>query len=147
MLSTKNNLFRKITALATMLVLAAAMAFATQTALTVIQLKQNNYAVQPGDLSVTFTACDATNGNSFFATGQEILLVQNTDTVTHTFTVSSAPDSLGREDTSLTGYSVPVSPGIVAVQMKYLTGWIQAGQLIDTTCSSNLLKFAVIRTN
>lgn len=136
---------RKITAVCSVLVLFAMLAFATPTALTPVTLKQNNYAVQAGDLTLTFSACDNTNGNSFIATGQEILLVQNTDTATHTFTVSSVADALGRTDTSLTNYTVAAS-GFAAIQMKATTGWFSGG--IDTlSCSSNLIKFAVVRYN
>lgn len=135
----------KIIALASLLVVFAGMAFATPTALTVLVLKQNNYPVQAGDLSTTFTACDTVNGNSFVVTGQEILLVQNSDASTHTFTVTSVADSYGRLDTSLTNYTVAVSPAIVAIQVKQLAGWAQTGQVINMTCSSALLKFEVLR--
>jgi hypothetical protein len=102
--------------------------------------------VQAGDLTITFTACDATNGNSYAATGQEVVLVQNTDSATHTFTITSVADPLGRLDTSLTNYTVLVSPGIVGIQMKNLNGWA-SGFVVSMTCSSNLLKFAVLRYN
>jgi hypothetical protein len=137
--------------LAVLCVIASALvpnlAFASQTALTVHPLKVNNYAVQAGDLTVAFTACDPSNGNSFAATGTEIILVQNTDSATHTFTVNSVADGLGRTDSSLTGYSVLVSPGIVAIQMKNLAGWAGTGQVITLACSSNLLNFSILRTN
>lgn len=126
--------------------IASVLAFATPTALTVTQLKQNNYAVQAGDLTIPFTACDNTNGNSYSATGQEILLVQNTDSSPHTFTVTSVADPLGRLDTSLTGYSVLVSPGIVGIQMKNLNGWAPSF-VVSLSCNSAMLKFAVLRTN
>jgi hypothetical protein len=120
-----------------------------QTALTPITLKENNYAVVAGDLNLTPVAMDATNGNSFVATGQEILLILNSDTATHTFTISSVGDSLGRSDTSLTAYVVPVAvgglSGVVAIQMKALAGWIQSGQVVDLTTSSALLKIIVLR--
>lgn len=137
---------RKISLLLSLIVLSACMAFATApTPLTVPTLKQNNYAVQAGDLTITFAACDATNGNSFYMTGQEILLVENADSASHTFTVSSVADTLGRVDSSLTAYTVAVSPAVVGVQMKVLQGWVQTGQLVNLTCSSTMLKFAVIR--
>ena len=117
-----------------------------QTALTPIQLKQNNYAVVAGDLATTFTAADTVNGNSFAATGNEILLIQNTDAAAHTFTVSSVADSLGRTDTSLANYSVAANT-IAAIQISTLAGWIQSNGNINLTSSSNLLKFAVLRKN
>jgi hypothetical protein len=117
------------------------------TALTVNQLKQNNYAVVAGDLTVAQTALDATNGNSFVATGKEVLVIQNTDAAAHTFTLTSVPDSLGRSDASLTSYSVAAS-SFVAIQMNQLAGWIQSSDgTVHMTTSSALLKITVLRLN
>jgi hypothetical protein len=130
----------------TLLLLTAALAFATPTALTPITLKQNNYAVAAADLAITFTACDNVNGNSFVASGTEILLVQNTDASAHTFTVTSVPDPYGRVDTSLTGYSVPANQ-VHAIQISQTQGWVTAGNVVTLGCSSALIKFAVLRHN
>lgn len=117
----------------------------SQTLLTPQQLKLNNYAVVAGDLNIALAAGDTVNGDAYAATGQEILLVQNTDgSAAHTFTITSVVDSLGRLDTSLTAYSVPLS-GIVAIQMKVLQGWAQPGGQVFLTFSSNLLKVSVLR--
>jgi hypothetical protein len=137
-------MFRKITAVISLLVLAALPVLAAQTPITVAQLKINNYAVQAGDLTVTFTACDASNGNSFVVTGQEILLVQNSGGSAYTFTISSVADPFGRSDTSLTGYSVAAS-AITAIQLKYLIGWQQTGGVLYTSCSNAAIKFAMVR--
>lgn len=115
------------------------------TALTVAQLKVNNYAVQAGDLTIPFTACDNTNGNYYTAAGTEILLVQNADSATHTFTVTSVADNYGRLDTSLTAYTVLVSPGIAGIQVKQMQGWLGSANSINLLCSSAMLKFAVVR--
>ena len=121
----------------------------SQTALTPVTLKENNYAVTAGDLNITLTAMDASNGNSFVATGQEILLFANTDTSTHTITITSTADTIGRTDSSLTTYTVPVASGgtsgISIIQMKYLTGWIGAGSVVTMSTSSALVKVAVLR--
>jgi len=140
---------RKITAVASMLVLITALAFAVITPLTVVQLKQNNYQVQAGDLNQTPVAMDATNGNSFVATGKEVLVFLNTDTATHTVTITSVADNYGRLDTSLTTYTVPVAvgglSGISTIEMTQLNGWAQSGQVIDMTTSSALVKILVLR--
>lgn len=142
------NFARKLTAISlAFLMLAVTPAFAAQTAITVQVLKQNNYSVAAGDLTLTFAACDATNGNSFYSTGQEVLLVQNADGASaHTFTVASVPDAAGRTDTSLTNYSVATS-GFTAIQLKnWSNGWYQSGgQNIYLSCTSTQLKFAVLR--
>lgn len=144
---------RKVTTLlACLLVIAVALVFVGTpvvratgpTALTVAQLKVNNYAVLAGDLTIAFAACDNVNGNVYTASGTEILLVQNSDSSTHTFTVNSSPDNYGRLDTSLTGYPVLVSPGIAGIQIKQMQGWI-SGNTISLACNSAMLKFAVVR--
>jgi hypothetical protein len=114
-----------------------------QTALTVTVLKQNNVAVNAGDLTVTMNASDTVNGNSFPCTGNEIILVQNTDTVAHTFTVTSVADALGRTG-DLAAYSVAAS-GIAAIQESVVQGWRQSDGNIYMTSTSALLKFAVLR--
>ena len=107
--------------------------------------------LEADDVPVTLDAsqlfCDATNGNSFYSTGQEVLLVQNADGASaHTFTVASVPDAAGRTDTSLTNYSVATS-GFTAIQLKnWSNGWYQSGgQNIYLSCTSTQLKFAVLR--
>lgn len=117
----------------------------SQTAVTTTVLKQDNYAVQAGDLVVPMAAMDATNGNSFAITGREVLLFQNTDTVAHTITITSIADGFGRVDTSLTNYSLAAS-AIVAIQMKELKGWSNGGTVTMTTTSA-LVKIAVLQTN
>jgi hypothetical protein len=118
-----------------------------RTALTTQVLKKNNYAVQAGDLAVSLVALDNVNGNSFTATGREVLLFQNTDASPHTITLDSVADSLGRTDSSLTAYSIPAN-GFIAIQVSQLTGWVQAGTLtINIDSSSALIKVAVLQTN
>jgi hypothetical protein len=117
-----------------------------QTALTPVQLKQNNYAVVAADLLVTPVAMDASNGNSFPLTGQEILLFQNTDSSAHTITISSVADSIGRTDSSLTGYSIPAN-GIAMIQVSQIAGWSQPGALMFLATSSALVKVSVLRKN
>jgi hypothetical protein len=116
----------------------------SQTLLTVVTLKPNNYAVVAGDLLVTPAAMDASNGNSFQATGQEVIVFQNTDSSAHTVTVTSVADALGRTDSSLTSYSIPAT-SIAAIQMKALAGWLEAGNLVYLATSSALVKVAVLR--
>jgi hypothetical protein len=122
------------------------IAYAVQTVLTPQVLKENNYQVIAGDLALTETACDNTNGNSFAFTGREILVVHNTDaSLAHTFTVTSVADSLGRTDTSLTGYSVPLS-AIAVIHLDAIAGWRQSSNgTILLACNSNLIKFGVLR--
>jgi len=48
--------------------------------------------VTPGSLNLSFTAADTVNGNAAPLSGHEILLVRNTDTSAHNFTIYSTPD-------------------------------------------------------
>lgn len=120
------------------------VAYAVQTVLTATALKENNYNVIAGDLALPSTACDNVNGNSFVATGKEILLVNNPDASAHTFTVTSVADPFGRVDTSLTGYSVPAT-SLAVIYINTLTGWRQTNNTVLLACNSALLKFSIIQ--
>jgi hypothetical protein len=145
-MKTKPSFLKRTVCTLVALLMFASTAFATPTALTTTVLVQNNVAITAGQITLTFTACDNTNGNSFVSTGREVLLVDNTAGSAGTFTVTSVPDSLGRSDTSLTAYSVAAA-GVAAVQMKYQTGWIQTGGTINLTCSAATMKYAVLQYN
>jgi hypothetical protein len=139
------SFLKKTICIAAALFMFAAQAFATPTALATTVLTQNNVSVTAGALNLTFTACDATNGNSFVSTGREVLLVQNSGGSTYTFTVNSVADNFGRTDTSLTAYSLAAS-AIAAIQMKYQAGWM-SGTTISMTCSNAAIKYAVLQYN
>jgi hypothetical protein len=110
-------------------------------ALTPQALKRNNYAVQAGDLAISF-ASDAVNGNKFASTGQEILLVKNTDTNPHTFTISSVADLLGRTG-DIAAYSIPAG-AIAAIELSAVSGWAQADGNIYLNASDATVVFAVL---
>jgi hypothetical protein len=126
------------------MLLLMGMAFAVQTVLTPQVLKENNYSVLAGDLTLTMTASDIVNGNAFAATAREMLIVQNTDVSAHTFGITSLPDSLGRSDTSLSAYSVAAG-GIAIIHVDTLQGWRQSNGQILLTSTNALLKFGVVR--
>jgi hypothetical protein len=142
------SFLKKTACLLAALLMFASTAFATPTGLTTQVLLINgnvNAPITAGSLVITFAACDATNGNSFSATGKETLLIFNSGGSAYTFTINSVADSLNRLDTSLTTYSVAAG-AYAAVQMKNLTGWQSSGS-ISMTCSNASVKFAVIQTN
>jgi hypothetical protein len=117
----------------------------SKTALTPVQLKQNNYAVQATDLAITF-ASDAVNGNLFGCTGKEILLVQNADSgAAHTFTVTSVADALGRSG-DIAAYSIPAS-GFAAIQLNQIAGWKETDGNIYVSVSDSHVMFCVLRIN
>lgn len=111
-----------------------------QTALTVIDMP-GPWATAPS--TITWTAGDASNGNSFVSTGREIVLVQNSDgAATHVVTITSTSDPQGR--TGDATKTVPIS-GFVAFQLLPTQGWQQGNGSVNMTVDSASLKFAVIR--
>ncbi len=99
------------------------------------------YSTAP--VALPFTAADTVNNNAFPLTGNEILIVQNTDASAHTFTVTSAPDSRGRSG-DIAAVSVPAN-SFMACQRFVLEGWQQSDGNLYLTANSNLVKFAVIK--
>ena len=101
--------------------------------------------VRPGTLAVSFTGCNP-NGNSFSATGREILLVENADPSNLQWvTVVSVPDSRARFNSSLINYPVGAA-SIVAIQMKYQAGWSANGK-VTVLCIGSAIHYAVLRYN
>ena len=144
----KPSFLKKLVCLTTALLMFAMPAFATPVGLTTQVLLINgnvNAPITAGSLAITFSACSTASGNSFTATGREVLLVFNSGGSAYTFTVTSVADSLNRLDTSLTTYSV-ASSTYAAVEMKNLTGWQQSGA-INLACSNAAIEYAVIQTN
>jgi hypothetical protein len=52
--------------------------------------------VAQGLLDKAFQAADPVNGNFYQSSGKDMLIVFNSDTVSHTFGIQSAPDQFGR---------------------------------------------------
>jgi hypothetical protein len=149
MKKSSHSLLQKAVSIALLVVFSSIAAFATPTALSTQVLLQNNAQITAGTLALTFTACDNTNGNSFLATGREIIIAQNTDSSPHAFTITPVADPYGGTNTTLTAYSLAAtgSAGSTsAIQMKYLIGW-SSGGVISMTCTSALIKFAIIQSN
>lgn len=105
-------------------------------------LWQNYTPVTAGVLALVF-ASDPINGDQFAILGTEILLVQNVDTIAHTFSVNATPDRIGRV-ADLTGYSVPAG-SVVAIQFSILDGWVQTDGNVYLVSNDVTLKFAVVR--
>jgi hypothetical protein len=140
---------QKSIAIAMLLMITSIAAFATPTALVTQVLVQNNAQVSAAQLAITFAACDNVNGNSFTITGREILIAQNTDASPHTFTITPVADPYGGTNTTLTNYSLAATGStgsFSSVQMKYLQGWTSTTS-VSLTCTSNLIKFAVLQYN
>lgn len=90
---------------------------------------------------MTFTAEDTTNHSQFAASGDEIVLVQNTDSGSHTYTISSTADPYGRSgDIS----AVSIAAGAVHCLRLGLTGWRQTDGKVYLQANDTTVKFAVL---
>lgn len=102
---------------------------------------------QPVALSLdfAFAASDLANGNAFPASGNDLLLIQNTNAGAQTFTVRSAPDLLGRS-IDIATYSVGI--GFFSMfKFSQLVGWVQPDGNIYLDVSNAQIKFAIIKLN
>lgn len=92
--------------------------------------------------TVTMTAADTTNKNQFALTGREIVIIQNTDTVARTVTITSTTDPQGRTgDIS----AVSLAAGAIAVVGPFgLPGWIQTDGMLYLEASAATVKFGVV---
>lgn len=109
------------------------------------QVAKGPYVVSPGALALalTFAASDNVNGNSFPATGKEVVIVFNSDTVAQTVTFLSVADSFGRTS-DITAYSIPAA-GYAMFSVGQLAGWAQTDGTIHINSSAATLKLAVVR--
>lgn len=141
--------FKRMTALtAGLVMLAIGVAYAAQTSVSSITPLGPYISGQPGAnaLNFTFTACDTSNGNKFSLTGRDILLVENTGMSAYTFTVTSAPDSLGRTN-DITAYSVAAGDFSAFNLRGDISGWRQTDGSIHLACSNAAIEFAPITTS
>src|ERR1700676_3677953 len=95
----KPSFLKKAACLIAATLMFVTSAFATPTVLSTQVLLINGSANAPitaGSLTITFTACDAVNGNSFTSTGREVLVIFNSGGSAYTVTVNSVADQLNR---------------------------------------------------
>lgn len=145
----KPSFLKKTLCLVAAMLMFASSAFATPTLLSPQILIQNNATPAAGALAITFAACDNVNGNDYAFTGREVLIFNNTDSSAHTVTITPVTDQWGGTNTSFSTYSLAASGSTgsySAVQMKYPFGWASGG-VVNMTCTSNLIKVAVLQYN
>lgn len=98
--------------------------------------------VTANSLDVTLTAADTGNKNQFKASGDSLLIVQNSDGANpYTFTLTSVADSFNRTG-DITTYSL--AAGEVAVLRVKNDGWRQTDGYVYLEGSNAAIKFAVI---
>ncbi len=94
-------------------------------------------------LDVTLTAADVANKSEFVMSGNDVLLVQNSDpTNPYTFTVSSVSDDLKRTG-DITAYSLAAGE-IAAFKFNKKKGWMQSDGKCYIEASNAAIKFAVL---
>lgn len=101
-------------------------------------------SLQPAanSLDVTMAAADVANKNQFKASGDDLLVIENTDAVSaYTFTLTSAPDDKGRSG-DITAYSV--GAGEIAHLRIKNDGWRQSDGYVYLEGSNAAIKFGVI---
>ena len=143
----KTRSLQRFAALGVLVLAVAFAAFAVQTALTPITPLGPYLVGAPGatTLNFAFTACDASNGNSFPITGRDILLVENSDASPHTITISSVADQFGRTQ-DITAYSVGANLFAAFNFRGGVIGFRQTDGTVHLACSDATVKFAVITT-
>lgn len=97
-------------------------------------------------VALTFTAINAVDGSQAALTGEEILVVRNTDgAAPHTLTISSVADPYGRvAPTANEETSIPAD-GIFVKQFDGMEGWRQSGGKLFLDTDDVQLEAAVIR--
>ena len=117
-----------------------------QTPLTVVPLVQNNVSVGAGALQVAPAAMDATSGNSYPATGREVLFFQNSDTSAHHHHFERRRSAWANRFLAHHLFHSR-RRNFCFIQMKYIIGWLQTNGLIYLATSSALVKVAVLQYN
>lgn len=98
------------------------------------------YAIAAG--AFVWTASDVANGNSFAATGREIVLFRNAGATLRTLTITATNDDLGRA----VNLVQTIAAGIYrATQMFPLLGWAQSTGVVFVDGSHAELELAVLR--
>ncbi|HEY0701262.1 MAG TPA: hypothetical protein VGD60_00700 [Candidatus Acidoferrales bacterium] len=100
--------------------------------------------VSAGQLVLTMTAADVSNGNSFPFTGREILIAQNTDTGAHHITITSVADDKGRTG-DVSSYALAAG-AVVAFNFRGLQGgWQQTDGSVHISADDATVKFAILQ--
>lgn len=94
-------------------------------------------------VKLTLTAADTSNNNAFVASGNDLVVAQNTDDAAQTVTVTSVADPYGRSG-DISAYSIAAGEVHILGPFKN-TGWMQSDGKVYLTASDAAVKFGVIR--
>lgn len=93
--------------------------------------------------AVTMNAGDTGDGNQFSLTGRELVIIQNTDASSQTWTATSVDDRYGRSEDITT--EAIAADAIRVFGPVALEGWQQTDGKFYFSASSTNVKFGVIR--
>lgn len=96
-------------------------------------------------VTLTMTAADVANGNKFTASGNDLIVIENTGAATYTFTITSVADAFGRTGHITTENIVAGASKIVGPLP--LAGWNQTDGTILCSASNAAVKFGIIALN
>jgi hypothetical protein len=115
-----------------------------RTALTPITVKGPYPGTVAADaLDFTLTAADVANGNDVVASGNDLLIIQNSGASTYTATIASVSDEKGRTG-DITAYSL--AAGDFAVfYFGNGNGWQQTTGKYNLDASNAAVKFALLK--
>jgi len=117
----------------------------TATAITIQEVAGPFDATTAGSEDFTFDASAGSSGNSFVASGRELLLAYNSGSVAATMTVESEDDALGRAE-DITAYSLAAGDyAVFGVGLTNTKGWKDSSGLIQLTTTTANIKVAVLR--
>lgn len=95
-------------------------------------------------LTVTVTAANATDDESFVNTGREIIIFRNSGAGARTVTINSVADPKTGRTGDITAVSIPAG-AVRAVGPFNPTGWNQSGQVLHFECEHAEVLISVIR--
>jgi len=91
---------------------------------------------------LTVATADTTNQNSFKANGNDLVVAKNTDTASHTVTITSVADRYGRNE-DIASYSIPAGETHIFGQFA-TQGWMQSDGFIYLDCDSDTVEIAIV---
>jgi hypothetical protein len=119
------------------------MARTAITTASIRQLTAQNVSVAADEADLATEAGDDVNGNDVDCTGDELLVVHNTDVGAQTVTITAAPDEFGRAG-SITAYSVGADE--IAIFGPFPTaGWRQTDGKLYIDVSDATVELGVLR--
>ena len=108
-----------------------------------LELEPQTAVVAAGAQDLSFEASDSANGNEVTCTGDELVIVENTDASPQTVTLTTKTDEYGRAG-SITAYSL--AAGDIAIFGPFpLDAWRQTDDQLYIDTSDDLVHIALVR--